>query len=152
MQKILVLSDSHGNYTKIQSIIDEASPFDYLIYCGDGVNDLIHVHIPHGVKVVKISGNVDLARGIEYDRIHYCTINHRRFMITHGDLFRVQNGFEYLIKEGEKKEVDIILFGHTHIKYHNGGNPILFNPGTAAKGSYGIILLNDTIDFLHHRV
>ena len=36
-------------------------------------------------------------------------------------------------------EADIVLFGHTHVKYCRGEKPVLFNPGPANNGCYGVI-------------
>lgn len=152
--KLLIVSDSHGNVSRIQKIVDQEDPFDCLIHCGDGIRDLFHVDVPGGARIVRVSGNIDLSVVYDMDRIVTQEIGGMRFMITHGDLYDAHNGYGMLLSEGRKMGCDIVLFGHTHTQYHSGGRPILFNPGAAANGFYGVINIAEGKDaeFLHRRI
>lgn len=140
--KLLVVSDSHGNTVRLERIIRAEIPFDYLIHCGDGAGDLMRVSLPRDVPVLRVSGNIDLARGMDLERRIIEKIGTFTFMITHGDLQGVHRDTLGLLDEGRARRCDIILFGHTHRPYQSGGKPVLFNPGAALNGFYGVILLN----------
>lgn len=142
MLKLLVVSDSHGDIPRLKAIIEKEYPFQYIIHCGDGVADLFHVTIPDGVITVKVSGNIDRARGIDMEMLSILEAGRFRMMVAHGDRFRVHAGFSLIEQEGCLQRADIILFGHTHAAFRGEGKPLLFNPGPAEKGRYGIIRLN----------
>jgi len=149
-KKILVVSDSHNNYKKLEAIIKEEAPFDYIVHCGDGAGDLLHIDLPWGVNVIRVLGNVDVMRGCDFDRCDLIVVNQKKIYVTHGDLFHVKNDCTEILLEGERKGADVILFGHTHIQFQGGGSPVLFNPGYSAKGFYGIVEVGDSeITFYH---
>ncbi len=147
--KLLVVSDSHGSVKRLQSAIDAETPFDCLIHCGDGVRDLIYTVVPPGVRVLKVSGNIDLSVVFDMDRRLVETIDGYRFLITHGDMQGAHHDFLGLMREGRAERCDAVLFGHTHRQYYHGGEPLLFNPGAMQSGLYGVIMIDGGIEFLH---
>ena len=147
--RLLVFSDSHNNRYLLNRILMHEMPVDYIIHCGDGVGDLFHMDIPDGVKVVKVSGNVDLHRGYDIERIDFLVMNGFKIMVAHGDLFRVQDDYGLILSEGKRQGADAVFFGHTHKKFLSDGKPVLFNPGPANKGYYGIVTLGEKNEFSH---
>ncbi len=145
MLKIIVISDSHGNTVKLGRIIRRESPFDYLFHCGDGAGDLIHVDVPAGTVVVRVCGNVDMARNLDAERLVVMPVGPVTVMAAHGDQFYVNYGYEAIEREGRSRNADIVLFGHTHAAYHGGTKPVLFNPGPATNGKYGLIYVDASI-------
>ncbi len=152
MHKLVVVSDSHGNHVKLSRIIDREYPFDCLVHCGDGVNDLFHVEIPEHVTVVRVCGNIDMARCLDVDRIAFFEAGTARMMVTHGDQFGVHNGFGPIEREGKSRKADAVIFGHTHAAYHRDGKPALFNPGPANNGMYGLVFIEGSLRFSHDRL
>jgi putative phosphoesterase len=148
-RKLLVLSDSHGNLLRLEKIVRNESPFDFIIHCGDGIRDLLHIDIPMDSKIIRVAGNIDRAHGIDLDDVCFESIEGHKFMITHGDLLRVHSDTSNLYREARTSGVDVVLFGHTHRAYMSNGNPFLFNPGSASNGQYGIIIVDSTVDFHH---
>ena len=148
--KVLVVSDSHGNFTRLNKIYEHEKPVSTIVHCGDGVGDLFHVPVSSGVRVITVTGNVDLGRGYDMERIVVSTINGVKVMVTHGDIYRVQNGCKSLYDAGREHEVDVVLFGHTHKQYIKEGRPVLFNPGTVSHGFYGILTIGNGIELSHH--
>ena len=149
--KILVVSDSHGARKHLQKIIDRERPFDYLIHCGDGAGDLEHVRLTHDVTVLSVAGNMDRAGSRE--RLIETTLGDVRFLICHGDQFAAHYDYDRLLNEGLRRGVDIICCGHTHIPCRHNHPPLLFNPGPADKGLYGIITLGaDEPDCEHKKL
>ena len=78
-------------------------------------------------------------------------------MMTHGDLYGVKSGLGRLVKAADDKDVDIVLFGHTHLPlsvYLPEGDesfgfalrkPLyLFNPGSIGgyERSFGCVTID----------
>jgi uncharacterized protein len=147
--KILVMSDSHGNRDIVSRIIKHENPLEFIVHCGDGAGDLFFAEIPEGVKVIKVTGNVDLYGNLDMERIEIFTIDSLRIMVAHGDQFRVQDDYAGLIQEAAKRGVDLVFFGHTHKKHLSGNRPVIFNPGAANRGMYGIVTLGENVEFSH---
>lgn len=145
MLKILVVSDSHGNTVRLGRIVGRESPFDYLFHCGDGAGDLAYVDVPAGTTVIRVCGNVDMARNLDAERLVVMQIGPMTVMAAHGDQFRVNYGYGEIEREGRRMNADIVLFGHTHAAYHGGTKPVLFNPGSANNGRYGLLYVESSI-------
>ncbi len=152
MKKIVVVSDSHGNTPRLSGIIAFEQPFDILIHCGDGISDLFHVEIPQGVVVVGVTGNIDVARGIDRERLATFEADDSLFMVVHGDQYRVHHDYSWIEREWRIRNADVVLFGHTHSRFHGQGNPILFNPGPASGGHYGCITTGERLLFEHRKL
>ncbi len=152
-EKILVLADSHGNFTKIENIIKKEDCITGIIHCGDGVNDLIHVTLPDGVFVISVEGNIDHGRVFGYERILDIELFDSKILITHGDMFGVKNGIDKLRTEAKDRSVDVVFFGHTHIPFMDKkGGAVFFNPGSVSDGFYGIVEYNGLMKFYHKRI
>ncbi|MCX8124599.1 MAG: YfcE family phosphodiesterase [Spirochaetes bacterium] len=143
--KILVISDSHGNIQKLKQIIEAEKTFDWLIHCGDGINDLIHVVLPKNVQVITVCGNIDRARGINGSTTIVENIKGYKFFITHGDLFGAHHDITGVWSEATRLGCDIACFGHTHRAMNDNVTPYMFNPGAAQSGMYGTIEITSSI-------
>jgi putative phosphoesterase len=153
MTRLLVVSDSHGNFTRLQKILDEAEDYNYIIHCGDGASDLMNCTIPSGVKKIQVLGNVDLWREYHFEREEILEIEIFRFLITDGDLYNVKSDYEQLIFESKKKKCNGVFFGHTHIKnFSEFDDVVLFNPGPSSHGVYGIVELASEPLFSHYKI
>jgi len=147
--KILVVSDSHGVRGNLQKIINRETPFTYLIHCGDGADDLKHVKLPQNTVILNVAGNMDRIGSCE--RLIEITLEDTGFLICHGDQFGAHYDYERLLNEGARRGIDIICCGHTHIPYRHNHPPLLFNPGPADKGLYGIITLSPKAPCCEHK-
>ena len=57
--KILVVSDSHGNFNVLHAIYKKENP-DYMIFCGDGTNDIRDLSYAYKeLKYKMVRGNCD---------------------------------------------------------------------------------------------
>jgi len=87
-----------------------------------------------------VKGNCDrFTPGVEIDNF---TLESKRFMMTHGHLYGVKTGTEYLIKTALSKDVDILLYGHTHIPHYSVHEKItVINPGSlnGAGKTYAVL-------------
>ncbi len=150
--KIVVVADSHGNIPILNSILAAETPFEYLVHCGDGVKDLNHIAIMPLVGTIGVSGNMDLGKGIARRRLVAEDIRGRRFLVVHGDVQGAHQSFTGLREEARVQRCSVVLFGHTHRKYLELGDPVLFNPGPALQGMYGLVMVNEEITFLHRNL
>lgn len=139
--KLLIISDTHGKINNLDKIIELEKP-DSIIFCGDGERDLLSYD-----NVIGVSGNCDFYNFFPNSQ----TINllNKKIFLTHGHLFHVKSGLNELVYYAEMNNVNIVIFGHTHIPYNEYiGNVLFFNPGSynyAEFNRYGIIELNKEI-------
>lgn len=152
MKKILILSDSHGNFEKILKIYEKEDP-DEIIYTGDGLKDIEDLSYVHDIKYHIVNGNCDFFEK-NYGLVKILEIENIKIFITHGHMYGVKNNLEYLKNEVQNKEAKIGIFGHTHKPiFEKNENFYLFNPGAAEDGRYGIILIqNENIEFFHKKI
>lgn len=146
--KIVVVSDSHGNSNLLEKVITECSPFDIIIHCGDGIQDLRRADVPKESHVLIVSGNTDIHSGCDADSILTEDIADKRVMVTHGHQFNVKGGLSELTRVAGKFKADVVLFGHTHIQFLHQGEPLLFNPGSLSGGGYGLIYAENGRDWI----
>ena len=142
--RIVVMSDSHGRIERIKKVIEEQPKAELFIFLGDGTRDL-HAAM-RGVPKEDwcVCGNCDFGSSDEYQLISY--VKDIQFYCTHGHQWNVKHSLEELIQEAKKKEVKVLLYGHTHEAYYEYRDGIhIFNPGSlgSPRGpfypTYGVI-------------
>jgi len=153
MKKILVLSDSHSYFDKALKIFEKEKP-DIVIGAGDGIKDIDDLSYVHPeAKYYMVKGNCDY-----FDRNHneenLFEIDGIKIFLTHGHLYDVKRSLSSIKAIGEKLNVSLIIFGHTHKPYiEKDGNMTLFNPGATEDGRYGIVILeNGNIELFHKQL
>lgn len=127
--KIGVISDTHGNIDRVVKQL-ELLDIDFVLHLGDNSEDAIIIENKLNKEVIAVRGNCDL-----YDRKNplerIIEIENKKIFMTHGHKYNVKREMETLYYRGKELEVDIVLFGHTHIPYLNKGKNIkIFNPGS----------------------
>lgn len=128
MKKILIVSDTHGDLVSLKKVIKRENP-DYIIHAGDYCidNKEIEKYTDYFVR-----GNNDFF-GKEYDIF---LIENVSFFLCHGHNFvnLIANNkkiSESICKILQEKNIDIGIFGHTHIEYFKKINDkIIINPGS----------------------
>lgn len=158
---ILVLSDSHGRMANIkEAFARQVKRPDAVVFLGDGLRDLSYCDIG-GIPLFAVNGNCDV-----YDLFGtlspsdeiVMTLGGKRFLMVHGHAYGVKNGLGRLIAHAVEKDVDVALFGHTHVpleKYLPEGEseygillkkPLyLLNPGSIGgfSPSFGCVTVNE---------
>ena len=152
IERILVVADSHGSFDRLNAIIEQEQPFSHLVHCGDGIGDLHHVSLPEGTVVIAVEGNMDEGRVASHDAMTVEEIGNRRIMVTHGHEYSVKDGISDLAREGRELGAEIIFFGHTHAQMLRRDHAILFNPGPASRGYYGVVELNGSARYYLRRL
>ena len=152
--KLLVMSDSHGRAGKVKKMIAANADADAIIYLGDGEKDLEAALAVSEFKrlVYQVRGNCDreskeaVTLIQEFDGV--------LFYITHGYEQSVKYGLDKLSLFAEEQHCSVALFGHTHGEHYSElGGVKLFNPGSAANGSYGVITVaGGNVKFEHHKI
>lgn len=139
--RILVMSDSHGDYTKVKRAVMTQSDAQVIIHCGDGEQqvDKLRWDFPDRA-VYAVRGNCDWNSNLPLEEI--ITLEGKKIMYTHGHIYRVKFGYNEIKQAARDKGADIVLFGHTHIplnEYENG--LYVINPGSinGYGATYGVI-------------
>lgn len=146
--KIVVLSDSHNDYSSIKLLNNHIKDADFILHCGDGSEDLEALGDDVLSKVYAVRGNCDISRKYPSEQvIDICGV---KIFITHGHMYNVKNEYNTIFYKAKELGVDIALFGHSHkamISKHS--DVIIMNPGSISlpymgfKKSIGIIEIFD---------
>lgn len=143
--KILVFSDTHGDKNKIQRAILSHSSAEVVIHCGDGESDVNAMKTLFPEKAFfNVRGNCDFYSNSDSTIVF--TLMGKKIMVTHGYEYNVKWGTQKLIYAALEKQVDIVLYGHTHIAENEYSDGLyVMNPGSCHGygASYGIIEITD---------
>ncbi|WP_294466418.1 metallophosphoesterase [uncultured Anaerofustis sp.] len=157
MDKILIISDTHGDIKTLEKIIKREKNYSYLLHLGDHHFDLDEVDIDHEkVNVIRVRGNCDFMK--EKEEAVF-TVHGRKIFMTHGHYYGVKNSLTNIFYKADEIGADIVLFGHTHEALNKKISDIhLFNPGSLSsmrsfgKISYGIMTIDDKGNYkLYHK-
>jgi putative phosphoesterase len=133
--RILVMSDSHGNFPLVQQACTMAMPFDLVIHLGDGGDDAELLSHVLDVDVIHVAGNCDLGSVSPRELLWEC--EGKRLLLVHGDAYRVKSGLDRLVRRAIETDAHAVLFGHTHCATVITQSDILFiNPGTLMHPSH----------------
>jgi putative phosphoesterase len=166
--KILVFSDSHGKYNNMQKAVNMHPDAKYLLHLGDGIADLDNVNMGN-IELHKVNGNFEdsflfVKKALPFECVEICG---RRIYMCHGHRHKVGFGLHNLCLSALENNIDIALYGHTHVKHNEyiTGEKLpftrknglyIFNPGSISLprdsiySSYGIIEIQDNGILLSH--
>lgn len=158
--KALVVSDSHGYSSMLKRIVETFySEVQVLIFCGDGIYDLLSLDSKELPSVVVfVQGNndpssVSVQNGLLEKRIAVpkqvkICICKKNILVCHGNdcgLYYSTSGVETV---AQMKECQAVLFGHTHVPCENMHTIYSMNPGSissprrSSKPSFAILETN----------
>ena len=110
--KILIVSDTHGHERNLKKVIEKVGQTDLFIHLGDIEGHEDYIEALADCPVHMVSGNndffSDLPREEEFQLGRY------RVLITHGHYYGVSVGTERLKEEARSRNIDIVMYGHTH--------------------------------------
>lgn len=131
--RIIVISDTHGSFHALESVFLRNSDADWFIHLGDGERDLdgfLAENPQFTPKVVHVCGNCDpcsLSPGF-----FILPVGGHRIYATHGHTFGVKSSIEILKRTARENGCDIVLYGHTHIRFNGYDDGLyILNPGSA---------------------
>lgn len=110
--KVLVVSDTHSRHKELEIVIEKEKPFDMLIHLGDIESGEEYIPALVDCKVNMVAGNNDYYSQLPYDM--ELEVEGTRMLITHGHSHYVYRGTDNLYKEGKKRGVDVVMYGHLH--------------------------------------
>ena len=146
--RILLVSDTHGNQNALLKAHEAAGRCDAVIHLGDGEQDALLLEaVDDQIQLFQVAGNCDL--GSTTPRELLCEFGKVRLLLCHGDRYGVKTGLSRLIERGHAAEVDVILYGHTHLAQSvQLEGLLLINPGTLAAPatyrSYAILEITES--------
>lgn len=145
--RIVVFSDSHGNYYSLEDAVEANLSADMFIHLGDGQRELQRLEEKYpDKKFIHVRGNCDFASQSSLTEI--IVIDEKnKILAVHGHNHGVRSGSVSLLKSlAMMNNANIVLFGHTHCRYQHYEDGIYFlNPGSISEprdgkpASYGYI-------------
>ena len=129
IKKVLIISDTHAHNIRIMELMEKINKPDLLIHCGDVESDPKRIEQIAGCPGVIVAGNCDYRPDLKNDEI--ITIGKNKFWVTHGHRYAVALTYETIVQQAERRGVDVVCYGHTHIpEIKRINNITLINPGS----------------------
>ncbi|MBR1968187.1 MAG: metallophosphoesterase [Clostridia bacterium] len=129
MKKIVVISDTHGDYRAIDKLLPIINESDYLFHLGDFYRDIRAYERELKCKLYSVLGNCD---GGGDDEL--ITIDGVKILLTHGDRYGVKSSKYKLLMRAKELGVKVVFYGHTHISDIEEIDGIyLINPGALSS-------------------
>ena len=165
--KVLVFSDSHGDDSRMSRVLAAHPDAEGVFFLGDGISNASALVASDSARFfLGVKGNCDsgilgiLHASSDAGEEEIITLMGYRILLVHGHREGVKGGLGTLIASARRREIDIALFGHTHVPHNeyisDGAKPLyLFNPGSISRPSdgipsYGVLLLTDRGVILSH--
>lgn len=137
MKLFLVMSDSHGDIGCIKKIMGEYPAIQSIIHLGDYFKDavILKEYFPEK-EYFMVPGNCDsFNSGTSSETV--LEVEGLRILLTHGNRYGVKTGLESLRSKATAGNIDVVLYGHTHIPLITKTRDCLIvNPGSAGYPRY----------------
>ena len=112
--KIIVVSDTHGNRSSLDRVMELHSDADAVVHCGDSRGEMADVKLRYPDKqYFEVAGNCDV--GSPLPLTLFFELDGLRFMATHGHAYHVKFGPEGLARVAKEEGCAAVFYGHTHI-------------------------------------
>jgi putative phosphoesterase len=133
--RIIVISDTHGNKNAIDSVFLRNSDADLFIHLGDGERDIdafLLENPSYTSRVLHVAGSCDF-NSLSND-FEIIPANGHKILASHGHIYAVKNSLEIIKKTAKRLNCDIVLYGHTHVRYNKFEDDLyIMNPGSAGN-------------------
>lgn len=127
--KVLIISDTHRKNDNYLKILERSQPFDMVIHCGDSEGGEYIISEAAGCPVEIVAGNNDFFS--ELPREREFMLGKYKIWLTHGHSFFVSMENETIKQEAVSRDVDIVMYGHSHKPVIDvEKNIIAINPGS----------------------
>ncbi len=144
--RIIAFSDTHRHRDRVHRLFQETQlTTDLYIFLGDVLPDIENMNSLYpGKEILSVPGNCDFG---SYDPDTVTTeVMGKIIVCTHGHRYGVRFGISGLKNLAAEKSADLVLFGHSHIRYCNYVDGVYYvNPGSLGeprdglKPSYAVI-------------
>lgn len=130
--KILIVSDSHGNFYNLETVVSREAPIAMLLHLGDLQADRQELEIRTGCDCRVVAGNCD---AFSFDKLpDHLTIPIGKHVV------HMEHGYWPPMREdrieARAKEfgADIMMYGHTHRpELRKKGDILVLNPGSISR-------------------
>lgn len=151
--KILLVSDSHSDLLTLQQVIDENKDADLILHAGDYITDIRKVDT-HKIPFYAVMGNCDAYSSSWGNEEEYLRVGNLNTILLHGHKHLVKTSYEFIKSTFYNMNVELVVFGHTHIPViFSEGKTLFVNPGSCSKTkarsypSYAIVTTDDKGDY-----
>lgn len=128
---IAVVSDTHYNTNVLDKILSEVKDANMIFHLGDNVKDALYLAKNFQGEVHYVKGNCDIGVPAPDDKI--VEVEGKKFFLTHGHNYGVKYDLNNLYFKARELNVDVALYGHSHIKQiERVENLYIMNPGSAS--------------------
>ena len=142
--KILVVSDSHHQYSILERILHKEPDCEMIVHLGDGAEDLDFC-LPYTAhkEIRRVLGNNDsIALGLQKEQVF--TKEGVTVLACHGHRYNVYFGLQNLYFAAQNNNARVCLYGHTHVPKADETDGLLFlNPGAARDGRWALLHLEN---------
>lgn len=147
---VAVVSDTHGVVLPVAYSL-QRNKVDVVLHLGDYAEDIKLIEQITGMQCFVVRGNCDEDPNILEEMV--VEIRRKKFFLTHGHKYDVNNGIEKIVERAKELGVDYALFGHTHVHLREKVDGItILNPGSTTlprhgdtKGYYIINLIEKSV-------
>ena len=145
--RIIVFSDTHGNFDGCIKVLINIIDVDMVLHAGDHIKDAQRLEaIFPDIPFFYVPGNCDYSEKAQ-DLI--ITAEGKQIFLTHGHAYAVKYEYDYMTITNAAKEKGCALavFGHTHLPLCDLSKEVgLLNPGsTKSSITYGVIEIENGI-------
>lgn len=127
--KILIVSDTHRYNENYLRVLERVSPVDMVIHCGDIEGSEYAIAQSVGCPVQMVQGNNDFFSDLPREKEF--RLGKYKVWLTHGHTYGVMVGNNLIKEEAKDREVDIVMYGHTHRPVVDRDDAIVaVNPGS----------------------
>ena len=141
--RILVVSDSHGNYTALSQTVRREKP-DRVLHLGDGGSELEKLAAARPeLPLCCVRGNCDWGSDLPVSTT--LDLAGHRLFLTHGHEYGVRMSLDRLLLAAQLAGAEAALYGHTHVQHYEvrQGMTVL-NPGSIGQsGAYAVLEITD---------
>ncbi len=134
--RIIVISDTHGRYAALSSVVLSNMSADAFIHLGDGEEEYLRLidNFPSlAPKFYYVKGNCDYGSQ-RPEFLAFDIAPGHRILATHGHRFGVNYGNVGILDKAKELNCNVILHGHTHVRCNTYENGIyILNPGSASR-------------------
>lgn len=142
--RIGVLSDTHGDQAAIRQVASKVTDVAMWLHAGDCSQDAEYLRGLVNVPVVAARGNCDGPTSAMIDE--FIEVAGLNIWLTHGHRYGVKQGIQELVEWSKVYEVDVVVYGHTHVVDNRWCEGVLlFNPGSTygKRTTCGILEIQD---------
>lgn len=149
---VAIVSDTHGIVLPVAYSL-QRNKVDIVLHLGDDVDDSRKIEQITGMEVYAVRGNNDINENDTPEDL-VLEIRRKKFFLTHGHNYDVDNGIEKIVKKAKEVGADYALFGHTHVYLRERVDGItILNPGSTTlprhgdtKGYYIVNLIEKSVN------